>query len=159
MTTLSNVSFVPGTDSMENLGPVIFDESQSQNLENISSAGGVTSEQVLAEEDVDIDIIQSQNQNEDQRRQTTTFIQFGPNFDFPQTKENERELNQNIFVDFVEEMSNTEPVLSQMVTVVGSNSTFGQFDQQSSFDGFKVGESSGQNQVKLQFQDNLGQPS
>lgn len=139
---------------MENLGPVIFDascqsQSQNQNLENISvsasGSGGVVSEQVLDAEDVDIDSIVPP--------QTTTLIQFGANFDFPRTPnskdiENVQNQNQNIFVNFVEEMSNTEPVSGQMVSVVGLNSILGEFDQPS-FDVFQVGDSSEQNQVNL----------
>jgi hypothetical protein len=137
---------------MENSGPVSFDANQSQNqnqnLENISvsASGGVVSEQVLNAEDVDID-------NSIVPPQTTTLIQFGANFDFPRTPnskdiENVQNQNQNIFLNFVEEMSNTEPVSGQMVSVVGLNSILGEFDQPS-FDVFQVGDSSEQNQANL----------
>jgi hypothetical protein len=141
---------------MENSGPVSFDAScqsqnQNQNLENISvsASSGVVCEQVLNAEDVDIDSIVPPL--------TTTFIQFGANFDFPRipnskdienVQNQNQNQNQNIFVNFVEEMSNTEPVSSQMVSVVGLNSILGEFDQPS-FDDFQVGDSSEQHQVKL----------
>ena len=62
---------------------------------------------------------------------TSRFVQFRPNFDFPQNSVVDGKVwqqRQNIFIDFVEDMSSTEPLFNSPTTQFIDLSSLNQFD-------------------------------